>query len=257
MSSVRRVVSAAALALAGVLAGCAGSDPTAPAPSVGMSASEAAPTPSAPTDPPTTEPSPSRAPSPTQTAPAPPPTAPNSLPPNDRAPTAPPPVPTAPAPSTAGGLSEADLTVPDGWEPTARPGSPEEGYLGNGTWVHATSPEHSAYAAIALGCTDVGAYPTPVAALEGTIVGPDGQPGVGLALEFGSQDDAAAYFAEWTRQAEACVGTVTEKVSLDDETWVGRRLLDTVWSEAVALSGTSVRLLILDDPDADVAAAVG
>lgn len=166
-------------------------------------------------------------------------------------------VPTAPAPSTAGGLTESDIAVPDGWSPTARPGSPDDGFLGNGTWVHATSPSHSAFAAISLGCTDLRAYPEPAAALEGTLTNADGAAGVGLVLEFADAAEAQAYFAEWVRQAEACLGTVTQRLALTADTWVGRRNLDTVWSETVGVRGASVSLLIVDDPDTDLAGVLG
>lgn len=168
------------------------------------------------------------------------------------APSAPPAAPTGPAPSTAGDLTADDLTLPEGWSPAVRDGSLEEGYLGNGTWVHAVSAEHSAYAAIALGCTTLGTYPQPEAALEGTISGPEGQPGIGLALQFADADDAAAYFAEWVRQGRACEGTATELVGLTGDTWLGRRMLETVWSEAVGLRGRLVLLTIVEAPDADL-----
>lgn len=172
-------------------------------------------------------------------------------------PPGPPAAPTAPAPSTAGGLTESDLAIPDGWSPTARPGSPEEGYLGNGTWVHATSAPHSAFAAISLGCTDLLAYPEPSAALEGTLTDASGSFGIGLTLEFASEADAAAYFAEWIRQAEACVGTSTERLASSPDTWLGRRNLDTVWSETVGVRGAHVVLLIVEDPEADLSGVLG
>lgn len=206
-----------------------------PAPSSGPASASAGPTPS---------PAPASAPSAT-------PSEPPSFVPSE-----PPPVPTAPAPSTAGGLGEDDVARPNGWSPTARPGSPEEGYLGNGTWVHAVSAEHSAFAAISLGCTELRAYPTPTAALEGTLAGPTGQAGIGVTLEFADASQAAAYFSEWTRQAEACLGTGTERVSQEPTLWLGRRHLGTVWSEAVGLRDNRVVLLIVDDPAADLAGAI-
>ena len=168
----------------------------------------------------------------------------------------PPPAPVSPAPSTAGSLGEADVAKAEGWTPTARPGSSEEGYLGNGTWVHAVSAEHSAYAAIALGCAELGAYPQPTAALEGTLAGPEGRPGVGVTLEFAGADEARGYFDEWVRQAKACEGTATELLSLDADTWVGRRNLETLWSETVGVRGERVVLLIVDQADADLSGAI-
>lgn len=128
--------------------------------------------------------------------------------------------------------------------------------MGNGTWVHATSAEHSAYAAMALGCTQLSPYPQPVAALEGNLSDDAGHPGVGLTLEFANAADAGAYFAEWVRQAEACVGTATQQVSASSRTWVGRRNLGTVWSETVGVRGDTVRFLIVDSPDADLSGAL-
>jgi len=168
----------------------------------------------------------------------------------------PPAPPTAPAPTTAGTLDETDVARPEGWSPTARPGSVEDGYLGNGTWVHAVSPEHAALGAIALGCAELGPYPRPVAALEGTLTGPEGRPGIGLTLEFGDERQARAYFDAWVDQAEACVGTATTPLSRSEDTWLGRRNLDTVWSEAVGWRGTRVVLLIVDSPEADLATAL-
>lgn len=168
----------------------------------------------------------------------------------------PPPAPTAPAPSTAGGLGATDVAQADGWEPIARAGSPDEGFMGNGTWVHATSAEHSAFAAISLGCTELGPYPMPVAALEGNLTDGGGRPGVGLTLEFSSAEDAQAYFAEWLRQAEACLGTATQKLTASADTWVGRRILATTWSETAGVRDDTVRFLIVESPDADLSGAL-
>lgn len=237
----RRAAMAAALAAA-TLAGCTGQPTLSPTPSPtprvsgsGVSSTSATPGASG---------SPSAAPSspvPTEVAPV---------------PTAPPPAPTAPAPSTAGGLDEGAVARPTGWSPTAKPGSSEEGFLGNGTWVHATSPEHSAFSAISLGCTKLGPYPLPVAALEGNLTDGSGRPGVGLTLGFSDAAAAQAYFTEWVRQAEACLGTQTTLVDRTEDTWLGRRTLDTVWSEAVGVRADRVSLLIVDSPDANLAGAI-
>lgn len=77
-----------------------------------------------------------------------------------------------------------------------------------------------------------------------------------MTLEFASAADAGAYFAEWLRQAEACVGTSTTKVDATEDTWVGRRNLATVWSETAGVRGDTVRLLIVDSPDADLSRAL-
>lgn len=81
----------------------------------------------------------------------------------------PPPPPTRPAPSTADGLSARSLPVPAGWRTAALPGSDEEGFQGNGTWVHARDPRYAAQDVITLGCSLVTRddYTDPSAALEG------------------------------------------------------------------------------------------
>ena len=211
-----------------------------------------APTPGSDTPTPTVASTPAPAPSPAATTASPAPTS----TPTDTAvgPTAPPEA-SGPPPTTAGALTSADVAVPPGWKPTNRP--VDDGLGSNGTWLRATSAEHSAYAAIALGCSEVGPYPEPTAALEGTLTDAAGHPGVGLTLEFASADDAAGFFAEWVQQAEACVGLATEKVSLTGDTWVGHRTLETVWSEAVGHRGSTVKLVIVDTPDADLSAVFG
>ncbi|NHB85174.1 M15 family metallopeptidase [Tessaracoccus sp. HDW20] len=159
------------------------------------------------------------------------------------------------SPTTAGGLDEADVARPDGWSPTARPGSTEEGYLGNGTWVHAVSPAHAALGAIALGCAEPG--PTPARRSAGGH--PERRGG-----EAGRRPDARV-------RRRCCGAGVLRRMGHagggmprgchhpcqpGERTWLGRRNLDTVWSEAVGLRGTRVVLLIVDSPDADLTAAL-
>lgn len=262
MTAVHRVALTALCALTLGVGACAPAPapgPTmSPPPTASSPAGSPVESPTASSPEPTVEPSPTEA----EVVPAEPtvPVVPTEPPPSPTAPaeppSEPPPAPTAPAPSTAGGLTAEDVAVVDGWLPTAKPGGPEEGFVGNGTWVHATSPEHSAYAAIALGCSEVGAYPQPLSALEGNLTDEAGHPGVGLTLEFVTPADAQAYFAEWLRQAEACLGSVTQRVAASDDTWVGRRHLDTVWSETVGVRGETVRLLIVQSPDADLSRAL-
>jgi hypothetical protein len=45
--------------------------------------------------------------------------------------------PPPPAPSTAGSLSDESLPIPAGWQTAVLEGGDEEGFHGNGTWVHA------------------------------------------------------------------------------------------------------------------------
>jgi len=78
-----------------------------------------------------------------------------------------PPPPSRPAPSTAGRLTAADLPVPAGWRTVARKGGVEEGFQGNGTWVHARDPRYAALEVVSLGCADISraGFPDPVSAL--------------------------------------------------------------------------------------------
>ena len=71
---------------------------------------------------------------------------------------------------TAGSLTAESLPIPDGGGETAvLEGSDEEGFEGNGTWVHARDPRYAAQDVITLGCATVTRddYTDPVAALEG------------------------------------------------------------------------------------------
>ena len=177
--------------------------------------------------------------------PAPEPTTTNTLP-------APPP-PSDPAPSTAGVLTADALPVPTGWSTVVREGGTEEGFQGNGTWVHARDPRYAAQDAITIGCADVTRddYPDPVAALEGNYTDDDGAPGVALALEFLDEAAAAAYWRQYTAQVEACRtpgGPVqTELVEglpglLDRRTYP-----DGDWTEVGRRAGTRITLVILSD----------
>ena len=158
-------------------------------------------------------------------------------------------VPTAPAPTTAGGLTDQHLPVPSGWEPEVREGSLDEGFLGNGTWVHAREAQFSAIGVMTVGCAavDDSSWEPPTAALEGNLIR-DGQPGVVLALEFPSADAARGFFDGFVQQLEACEasGSVT-RVGADADTWLGRRDLGSAWSEIVGLDGERVTSLIVSD----------
>jgi len=183
--------------------------------------------------------------SPSAADPEPEPTTTNTLPP--------PPEPTGPAPSTAGRLTADTLPVPAGWTPVALEGGSEEGFRGNGTWVHARDPRYAAQDVITIGCADVTRddYPDPVAALEGNYTGGDGEPGVALALDFADEAAAAAYWERYTAQVAACQ-TLDEPVRtelvdglpglLDRRTYP-----DGDWTEVGRRSGVRVTLVILAD----------
>jgi hypothetical protein len=238
--TARLRIAAGALGL-GLLAGCTGAPAPPPAP---------APTGSSPS----ATPRPGTA-APTATAPVEPaePTTTNTLPP--------PPEPSAPAPSTAGDLDAEELPVPAGWRTVALEGGTEEGFRGNGTWVHARDPRYAAQDAITIGCADVTRddYPDPVAALEGNYVGPDEAPGVALLLQFADPDAAARYWARYTDQVRACqtvddpvrTEVVVDGAAAPDQGDLvdRRRYADSAWTEVARRSGARVTLVILGDED--------
>ncbi|MFP5281951.1 MAG: hypothetical protein ACLGIF_00690 [Actinomycetes bacterium] len=167
----------------------------------------------------------------------------------------PPPEPTAPAPSTAGRLTSRSLPVPAGWRRVARPGGAEEGYVGNGTWVHARDPRYAAQDAISIGCADVTRddYPDPKAALEGNYRSRDGQPGIGLALDFGTPEQANDFLTVYRRQVVACTdpeGPVLVRL-LPTSTGLAdhRTYPDGSWTEVAATHDRRVTLVILSDPE--------
>jgi hypothetical protein len=166
----------------------------------------------------------------------------------------PPPRPSKPAPSTAGPLTARSLPVPDGWRTVARAGGSEEGYEGNGTWVHARDPRYAALDVITLGCALVTRddYRDPVRALEGTYARKRGESGVGLVLQFGNERDARAYYQLYVRQVRSCTrgdGPVRTRMTRSGLGLIDRRTYpDGDWTEVAALLGSRVTLIILTDP---------
>lgn len=165
----------------------------------------------------------------------------------------PPPEPTAPAPSTAGSLTAADLPVPAGWRTVARAGGEEEGYRGNGTWVHARDPRYAASDVVTLGCADVSRsdYADPVAALEGSY-DRHGQPGVGLLLQFADAADAGRWWRVYGDQVRACQDAsdpVRTRLLDAGEGLMDRRTYpDGRWTEVARQVGSRVTLVVLSDP---------
>ena len=226
---------ALAVLVLGTLAACSAGPSPAPSPSVPASASS------------TSTPTPAASVEPAE------PTTTNTLPP--------PPAPTAAAPSTAGDLRAAALPVPAGWRTVAKKGGDEEGYRGNGTWVHARDPRYAAQDVITIGCADVTRddYPDPVAALEGNYVDHDDNPGVGLALEFADADAAGRYWARYVDQVRACTTlrdpVHTELVDVPAGLVDRRSYPDSEWTEVARQSGRRVTLVILTDPGHRMTAA--
>ena len=172
----------------------------------------------------------------------------------------PPSAPTAPAPSTAGDLDARALPVPPGWRTVAREGGEEEGYLGNGSWLHGRDPRYAAFDAITIGCAPITRddYPDPTAALEGTY-DRSGEPGIGLVLQFAGPAQARAYFEQYVRQVDACRGPdapVQIERLPSSRGLIDRRAYDDgSWTEIAGRVDRRVTLVILSDPGRDVDAA--
>jgi hypothetical protein len=165
----------------------------------------------------------------------------------------PPPRPTGPAPSTAGGLSASSLPIPSGWRTAVLPGSDEEGFQGNGTWVH-SRPRYAAQDVIAFGCISVTRddYTDPSAALEGNYQNQSGDRGIGLVLEFPDEQTAIKYFDPYKRQVEACTRR-DQPVRTALVSGVGglvdrRTYPDSEWTEIAERNGSRITLIILTDP---------
>jgi hypothetical protein len=166
----------------------------------------------------------------------------------------PPPEPTKPAPTRAGPLTSASLPIPRGWRTVVRAGGPEEGYQGNGTWVHGRDPRYAALDVISIGCAAVTRddYRDPTHALEGTYRNAAGAPGIGLVLQFTGPDAAAGFFDLYRDQVAACDNTddpvrtaiVPSQAGLIDR----RRYPDGDWTEVAKISGVRLTMIILSDP---------
>ena len=166
----------------------------------------------------------------------------------------PPPPPSGPAPSTAGGLSATSLPIPSGWQTAVLIGGDDEGFLGNGTWVHARDPRYAAQDVIALGCAAVTRddYADPTAALEGNYQDRSGGPGIGLVLEFDDEQAASDYFELYRRQVQSCT-TRDEPVHTAILSGVSglvdrRTYPDSKWTEIAERNDRRVTLIILSDP---------
>jgi hypothetical protein len=166
----------------------------------------------------------------------------------------PPPPPGGPAPSTAGGLSAMSLPIPSGWQTAALEGGDEEGFLGNGTWVHARDPHYAAQDVIALGCAAVTRddYTDPTAALEGNYRNRSGDPGIGLVLEFDDDQAATDYFELYRSQVQSCTKSdepVHTRILSGVTGLVDRRIYpDSKWTEIAERNDRRITLIILSDP---------
>ena len=154
----------------------------------------------------------------------------------------------------AGKLKADALPVPAGWRTVALEGGEEEGFEGNGTWVHARDPRYAAQDVIGVGCAPITRddYADPVAALEGNYTSKRGAPGVGLAMQFADPEAARRYFDLYREQVQACT-TKSGPVRTTMITGVNgladhRRYDDGEWTEIGRQTGDRVILVILSDP---------
>jgi hypothetical protein len=238
MPSGRAVRATVAVAIAAaVVGGCSTNEPAlSPAAPVTASATD-------PTSPAPGTPDPTATPE-TTASPVEPSTT-NTLPP--------PSPPTAPAPSMAGKLTADALPVPAGWRTVALKGGDEDGFEGNGTWVHARDPRYAAQDVIGVGCAPVTRddYTDPVAALEGNYTSKAGAPGVGLALQFADAGTARRYFELYRKQIQACTATSgpvrITMISGVDGLADHRRYDDAEWTEVGRQTADRVILVILSD----------
>jgi hypothetical protein len=151
-------------------------------------------------------------------------------------------------------LSAKSLPIPAGWQTAVLEGGDEEGFHGNGTWVHARDPRYAARDVLAVGCAAVTRddYTDPTAALEGNYTNRSDEGGVGLVLEFGDEHAATRYFDLYRDQVQACTTTdhpVHTAVVSGVSGLVDRRTYpDSMWTEIAEQNGRLITLIILSDP---------
>lgn len=167
-----------------------------------------------------------------------------------------------PAPSTTAGLTQASLPDPQSlgqaWHYRVDPGSPEAGYEGNGQPAQARDPAEVAAGIAPLGCQPAATAP-PLARAALEVDYGRSRPtadGVGLLLVFADPAQAQQFFASYTRVLRACAthpSPGAPRITLvpqGSSTVFGSIRVDPasdpdfpVWTEAVRLSGRTVRLL--------------
>jgi hypothetical protein len=154
-----------------------------------------------------------------------------------------------------------------GWHYRVDPGSPEAGYQGNGQPAQARDPAEVAAGVQPLGCTPP-ASPPPLARAALEVDYGRSRPaadGVGLLLMFSSDTQAQAFFDSYTGVLRTCAAhppTGAPTIVLVPQT--SRSLFGSVrddpaadptypvWTEAVRLSGRTVRLLTVSTSDTRV-----
>lgn len=167
-----------------------------------------------------------------------------------------------PAPTTSGPLDRTVLPAPralgSGWTRYADPGSPEQGFTGNGSFAHARDTSQVAAEVLPLGCADRPqvSLPRVTAALQGTYRSRSGHSAQVVVMQFASADAASQYFAALGTTLRACrVPDGRSGVSVDVTAEqpgfrTARRTLGdgTTWTETDVRHGDRVAVLLADGP---------
>ena len=154
------------------------------------------------------------------------------------------------------GLTAASLPVRRAGERWRSPGGDEEGFEGNGTWVHARDPRYAAQDVITLGCATGDPRRLRRSRLRpwrATTRSERGRPGIGLVLEFATSPTPAASSTLYTRSgaapAPSATGRCGRRSSPSVDGLVDRRTYpDSDWTEIGRQTGRRVTLIILTDP---------
>ena len=168
--------------------------------------------------------------------------------------------------TTAGDLDAGAVPGPPdlgvGWTRYVDPGSTEDGYAGNGSWVRARDSGDVVRSLVPIGCSGpLPRLPLPRHALEATYRGPGGAPAAALVLSFRDDAAARALVAGVASLGDACpapaggveaddpmVTVVTLARASETTVLQRRRELGVgagpwLWSEAVVADGRRVGLL--------------
>ena len=141
-----------------------------------------------------------------------------------------------------------------GWSRYADPGSPEAGWTGNGTFVHARGGTEAANGVLPLGCAHRSrlTLPMPQFALEGAYLSAAGRPGQAVVLQFHSDTAAGNYFAGLEQVLRTCVrpdgpaGVSVQTTSATGTSYTGERTYAGAerWREHDVRSGSRVTVLL-------------
>lgn len=161
--------------------------------------------------------------------------------------------------SRSGDLGQEDLPPPTelgrGWAYRIDKGNAEDGYLGSGEPATAREPASVLAAITPLGCRPR-PLPMPETALEVTYQRGD-TPGVGLALQFAAEAEAARFFMVHSRVLKQCTNAGRVELAIERRTsdlLVSTRIEQLgqtpAWSEGVRLRGSEVMLIAVAESSA-------